>query len=212
MVRASVLERAIAARSAAIADGLAGPGVAVVDGLLGERSAAAVAASLRAAYAAGSFRPACVGADRVAAATVRSDETWWLDEANAPRAVLPLLVALEVLRVRLREELRLPLEYVECHAARYAPGAFYAAHVDELRGSGGRRVSFAWYGNDDWHADDGGALLLGGAAVLPALDRLVVFRADLEHAVQPTTRERFSVTGWMRLARRDPVLPPPLAR
>lgn len=198
MVRASVLERAVFARSASIADGLAGSGVAVVDGFLGARRAAAAAHSLRGAYATGCFAPARVGG-HVAAPEVRSDETWWLDESNAPHAVLPLLVALDALRVGLREALRMPLEHVECHAARYAPGAFYAAHVDELQHSGGRRVSLAWYANAAWRPDEGGALILGGASVLPALDRLVVFRADLEHEVQPTTRERYSVTGWMRL-------------
>ena len=200
MQRASVVEARVGERLPEITAGLSGPGFAVVDGLLGARRARLIYRALGAHREA--FAPAGIGAG-VQEPGVRRDETWWLDESTAPGAVLPLLFALDVLRRGLSRSLCLPLVELECHAACYPPGAFYASHLDELRGGAGRRVSYVYYPNPAWTERDGGALLLEGeppTEVLPLEDRLVVFRsATLRHAVLPTRRERYSVTGWMRV-------------
>ena len=63
--------------------------------------------------------------------------------------------------------------------------------------------STVFYLNSDWHAEEGGQLrlhLAGGTQdLLPNWNRLVLFRsADIEHEVLPATRERLSITGWLR--------------
>ena len=91
------------------------------------------------------------------------------------------------------------------HYAWYPPGAGYARHVDQPRGSGQRRVSLALYLNRRWGAADGGELEivddLGSVPRLiePAAGRLVFFSpTGREHEVMPTRRDRLSLTGWFR--------------
>ena len=65
-------------------------------------------------------------------------------------------------------------------------------------------LSVVLYLNEDWHADDGGALRIhvdDGATrdVLPEGGTLVAFlAADFEHEVLPATRPRLAVSGWFR--------------
>jgi SM-20-related protein len=63
-------------------------------------------------------------------------------------------------------------------------------------------LSVICYLNDQWKTEDRGSLLLylpdGPLDILPISGRLVCFRSDqIEHEVQPATRERLSLTGWL---------------
>lgn len=189
-----------------LADRLAGPGWAVVDGFLGEAAAQGAWRSVVEAWEGGRFQRAAVGAERGVLDDVRRDETWWIDETSSSE-LLPLLARVDELRAGLSRALALPLAEIELHAARYAPGAYYQTHVDELAHQSARRISLAWYANPDWRPEDGGELRLHTdpvVDVLPLFDRLVVFRSeDVPHEVLSPGRERWSVTGWMRLAPRD---------
>lgn len=114
-----------------------------------------------------------------------------------------LLDGLEALRLELNRDLQLGLFELEAHYARYPAGAAYKRHTDQPQGRGRRRMSLVIYLNEDWDAACGGQLRLhGGHAgpvdVLPLAGRLVCFLSQgREHEVLPSTRVRWSVTGWL---------------
>ena len=64
-------------------------------------------------------------------------------------------------------------------------------------------MSAVYYLNDDWTAQDGGALELidnqgRSQTVLPKANRLVLFDSNLRHRVQIAYRERYSIATWLR--------------
>lgn len=134
---------------------------------------------------------------------VRGDHIQWLEAGQAP-ACDHYLQAFDELRVALNQGLYLGLEDFEGHFALYPPGAFYQKHVDRFRDDDRRAVSAVFYLNQDWQAEQGGALRLylpNGETrdVLPQAGSLLVFlSADMPHEVLPATRERLSLTGWFR--------------
>ncbi|HEX3949132.1 MAG TPA: 2OG-Fe(II) oxygenase [Steroidobacteraceae bacterium] len=135
--------------------------------------------------------------------SVRGDFTCWLREPLLPceRAVIDRL---EDLRLQFNRDLFLGLFELELHYAKYPPGAAYARHVDQPRGSARRQLSLVLYLNPDWQHSDGGALRIYGAAdryvdVEPLGGRLVCFLTPgREHEVLPPRRERHSISGWFR--------------
>lgn len=159
--------------------------------------------------AAGGFHAAAIGrgqAQNVNSA-VRGDQVQWLETAQQG-ALAAYQTALENLRQQLNSLLYLGLFEFEAHFAVYAPGTFYQNHLDNFRGTSARIISAVLYLNEDWQASDGGQLRLytdgtqQGAPVdiLPQAGQLVLFRSeDFWHEVLPAQRERFSVTGWLRL-------------
>jgi SM-20-related protein len=136
-------------------------------------------------------------------AEIRGDFTCWIAPPLAP-AEQTLLRELERLRLELNRATLLGLFDIELHYAWYPPGAGYARHVDQPQGRAQRQVSFVLYLNEDWRPAAGGVLRLFDAAgahrdVEPVGGRLVCFlTAGREHAVLPTQRDRFSVSGWFR--------------
>lgn len=135
-------------------------------------------------------------------AGIRGDFTCWLREPlHAPE--LELLQRLEDLRLELNRDAFLGLFELELHYAKYPPGAGYARHTDQPRGSAQRKVSVVLYLNSQWQAADGGALrTYRGDEFIdlePLEGRLVCFlSADREHEVLAARRERLSVSGWFR--------------
>ena len=133
---------------------------------------------------------------------IRGDFTCWLREPLlAPE--LTLLARFEALRLELNREHYLGLFELELHYARYPPGAAYARHVDQPRGSTQRIVSLVLYLNPQWQAADGGKLRFHGVERLvdvePLGGRLVCFlTAGREHEVLASQRERLSISGWFR--------------
>jgi SM-20-related protein len=134
---------------------------------------------------------------------VRGDHIQWLEPGQHP-ACDEYLQALDELRMALNQGLYLGLEDFEGHFALYPPGAFYQKHVDRFRDDDRRAVSVVFYLNDDWQAEQGGALRLylpNGETrdVLPHAGSLLVFlSADMPHEVLPASRDRLSLTGWLR--------------
>ena len=134
---------------------------------------------------------------------VRGDHIQWL-EPGQHAACDEYLQTLDELRMALNQGLYLGLEDFEGHFALYPPGAFYQKHVDRFRDDDRRAVSVVFYLNDDWQAEQGGALrlyLANGETrdVLPQAGSLLVFlSADMPHEVLPASRDRLSLTGWLR--------------
>lgn len=173
------------------------------DGLIDAELVAELLAEARRAYGQGDFHRGAVGsgAGRAVRPQIRSDEIWWLAAHNSP-ALARLAGTLEALRLVLNRELQLGLFDHEAHFARYAPGAFYARHLDQPAISRLRILSAALYLNPDWLETQGGAMRLYVGAgqvvdVLPRAGRLAIFLSDrFEHEVLPATRERWSLTIW----------------
>jgi SM-20-related protein len=197
------------------AGGLARGEPVVMDAWLGPARALALRLEVVALFDARRFRPAGVGAagGRIVAPEIRRDSVCWFDPVGIdgvrPGTQVALFLArLDLLVQHLNGTCFLALRRVECHAACFEPGAFYAAHKDTFDGDASRVISYCYYLNDAWLAAEGGCLRLHGATptdVAPLLDRLVVFRsADLHHEVLPTTARRLSLTGWLSRMHRPP--------
>lgn len=153
----------------------------------------------------GALAPAGVGrgAQQQIREGVRGDHIQWLEVGQA-EACDQYLQAFDELRVALNQGLYLGLEDFEGHFALYPPGAFYQKHVDRFRDDDRRAVSAVFYLNEDWQAEQGGALRLylpNGETrdVLPQAGSLLLFlSADMPHEVLPASRDRLSLTGWFR--------------
>lgn len=198
-----------------VAAGLARGEPVVVDAWLGIAAAQALRAELLALLHARRFEPAGVGGGqaRVLAADVRRDRVCWFDRTgdaalgSAPGAHVALFLArVDVLMAHLNRTCFLSLRRVECHAACFEPGAFYAAHTDAFRSDDRRVVSWCYYLNDAWADASGGCLRMHGVGqpdvdIAPLMDRLVVFLSAAQvHEVLPTTVQRLSLTGWLSRA------------
>ena len=144
-------------------------------------------------------------------AQLRSDHTRWLSHAPDDASERDATEAVNRLRAHLNEALFLGAQEAELHFARYAQGAFYRRHRDRFRDDDARLVSLVFYLNDDWLDDAGGELLLYAdddsgavaARVQPRAGTMLCFLSErFPHEVLPATRERYSLTGWLRRAKR----------
>jgi SM-20-related protein len=193
---------------AAIAADLATRGWSCCDDFLTVDCVAALRAEAFALRQRGEFRAAAVGAGagRTVRPEIRGDEISWLEPPFA-HSLARLSEDLEQLRLALNGELTLGLFDLEFHFARYGPGRGYARHLDQLAGHEARVLSWVLYLNDEWRAEEGGALRLymSQRARAPFLEfpprggRLMMFLSErFEHEVLPATRERLSIAGWFR--------------
>ncbi len=193
-----------------ISENLSATGIAVQDGYLDAARVRALRECLQERRDRGDFAAARIGRDATLQnnPAVRGDRTCWLSEPLYP-AERDLMAALEQLRAQLNRDLYLGLFELELHYAWYPPGAGYARHVDQPRGSDARRLSLILYLNEAWQAGDGGELTLYGGALAggadaarqlePLAGRLVCFLTQgREHAVLAASRDRYSLSGWYR--------------
>lgn len=134
---------------------------------------------------------------------LRGDRIAWL-QAGQSQACDAYLDMMEQLRILLNQSLYLGLEDYESHFSFYAPGASYSRHVDRFHNDDARTISVVIYLNDDWIAEQGGALRLHpvdlpSTDITPIACRMVMFlSADMLHEVMPASRDRMSLTGWFR--------------
>jgi SM-20-related protein len=160
-------------------------------------------ASLREAR--GDFSAARIGAGGAAQRleNIRGDFTCWLQEPLQPPESV-LLEQLDQLRLQLNRDAFLGLFELELHYAKYPPGAGYARHLDQPRGTMARKLSLVLYLNCDWQSVNGGDLRIHRGAneftdIEPLEGRLVCFLPeDREHEVLTARRERLSISGWFR--------------
>lgn len=186
-------------------DDLAEQGWAIVANALPVDLTLELAQECRARANQGALLPAGVGRGSAHGVQegVRGDHIQWLEPGQVA-AGDRYLAMLDDLRGQLNQALYLGLEDYEGHFALYPPGTFYQKHLDRFRDDDRRAVSAVFYLNSDWLPEQGGALRLYLADgreldVPPEAGTLVVFlSADLPHEVLPATRERLSLTGWLR--------------
>ncbi|MGQ5521720.1 2OG-Fe(II) oxygenase [Chitinimonas sp. PSY-7] len=198
-------------RLPAIIDALAEQGWVVVDGFLTPAQITALRVEGERRYAAGEFHRAGIGraTQQQIRDDIRSDAVRWLDPIDRQPAELPYWANIEALQTELNRSLYLGIHEGEFHYAHYPAGGFYQRHLDRFRDNSARVISCVFYLNEDWQDTDGGHLRLwldaeGQAEyrdIAPQAGRLVLFTSErFWHAVQPATRPRWSVTGWLRRA------------
>lgn len=157
----------------------------------------------------GQFRAAGIGNQNTTVEKqIRGDEILWLDEADAVPEEMAFLNRIGEFVQYVNRTCYLGLRDYEFHYALYPAGAFYKRHLDQFRTDSRRRLSVICYLNSDWQESDGGQLALylpsengpeQTVTLAPLGGRLVCFESgQLEHEVLPATRERLSVTGWLK--------------
>lgn len=184
-------------------------GLSIADGLLPTELVEALYQEALSAWQAGQFTAARVGHARQPQriTVIRGDTIMWLDPEPHSPAQGEFLEFTETLRHALNQEFYLGLQRTEFHYARYDAGEGYARHFDQHRGQPNRRITLILYLTPDRQPDDGGELCLfkpddpqqEWLRIAPERGRLVLFRSELiPHAVLPTRRPRWSMTGWFR--------------
>lgn len=132
---------------------------------------------------------------------IRGDSIRWIDE-SCPVG-LAYLGAIDELGRYFNQTLYAGIRSSEAHYACYPAGFGYKWHSDNPKGRDERVISAVFYLNDNWTADNGGAITVVDKTgktiqLLPQLNRLVVFDSNLLHQVEITNRTRFSIATWLR--------------
>lgn len=138
---------------------------------------------------------------------IRSDEIYWLDEADSNTEIKSALSELEQIRLILNRELYLGLKKFEAHFARYEPNGGYQKHMDRQIGQTERAITFILYLNSNWNKSDQGELVVFDSenqndifkVVEPKMGRFVLFLSEKwPHQVRASNKVRKSLTGWFR--------------
>ncbi|MDP5169676.1 MAG: 2OG-Fe(II) oxygenase [Bacteroidia bacterium] len=191
--------------------GILDRGYAVIDGFLNDAEVLTLRKRFLERRAKDAFSPAAIGqgeeSQRVAA--IRGDLIYWLEKEEAFPAEVAFINKMEDLMDYLNRTCYLGVRECEFHYAVYPPGTFYKRHLDQFQKDDARVLSVVTYLNEEWGTEDGGEIVLylpkegdqGEIAqkILPIGGRTVLFESGrLEHEVLPTTRDRMSITGWLR--------------
>lgn len=132
---------------------------------------------------------------------IRGDSIRWIDESCPVGSAY--LGAIDELGRYFNATLYTGIRSSEAHYACYPSGFGYKWHSDNPKGRDERVISAVFYLNDNWTADNGGAITVVDKTgetiqLLPKLNRLVVFDSNLLHQVEITNRTRFSIATWLR--------------
>ncbi len=146
------------------------------------------------------------GAAKKQIGSIRSDVINWLDAENITDNAY--LACMEELRLGLNAALFLGLFDYESHYAIYGEGDGYAKHSDLLQGKKNRILTTVLYLNEDWHACDGGELIVFDpsghkiiATVNPTFGTMIIFLSEVfPHEVLISHATRRSIAGWFRVS------------
>jgi SM-20-related protein len=146
------------------------------------------------------------GAKKEQIGSIRSDVINWLDAGNITDSAY--LACMEELRLGLNAALFLGLFDYESHYAIYGEGDGYAKHSDVLQGKKNRILTTVLYLNEDWHACDGGELVVFDpsgnkiiATVNPTFGTMIIFLSEsFPHEVLISHATRRSIAGWFRVS------------
>lgn len=132
---------------------------------------------------------------------IRGDSIRWIDESCPVGSAY--LGAIDELGRYFNATMYTGIRSSEAHYACYPSGFGYKWHSDNPKGRDERVISAVFYLNDNWTADNGGAITVVDKTgetiqLLPQLNRLVVFDSNLLHQVEITNRTRFSIATWLR--------------
>lgn len=134
---------------------------------------------------------------------IRSDLIYWIEPEAANETEKEFLGLIQSLMLYLNHTCYTGLNAFEFHYAVYGVGSFYKKHIDQFKSDSGRKYSVVIYLNEHWKDEDGGQLILYNEGkeirINPEAGRIVFFESDkIEHEVLPATRQRMSVTGWLK--------------
>jgi len=158
----------------------------------------------------GQFRLAGIGSGETFSIKpeIRSDKVLWMDENLLTPIQEVYWEKMDGLKSAINRRCFLGLKSFEAHFAMYPQGSFYSRHLDQFQLVNYRIVSVILYLNDTWEDSDGGELRMYFTRpdeieeyqdFLPLGGRLVAFLSgEIPHEVLPTTKERISITGWMK--------------
>ncbi|MCB0663778.1 MAG: 2OG-Fe(II) oxygenase [Saprospiraceae bacterium] len=199
-----------------LVDDLTENSFAIVDDFLSPVEVSSLSQLLADQFDAGDFKLAGIGnmqnfnVDK----QIRNDHISWLDPESTDPGIVNLFHKIDGVVSYLNRTCFLALSEYEFHFARYQPGSFFKRHLDAFKTDDSRKISMVMYLNENWKAEEGGAIHLyvpgpdgteTTKVVYPIAGRLVCFRSDiLEHEVIPATRARMSITGWLKTR---PVMP-----
>lgn len=132
---------------------------------------------------------------------IRGDSIRWIDESCPVGSAY--LGTIDELGRYFNATMYTGIRSSEAHYACYPSGFGYKWHSDNPKGRDERVISAVFYLNDNWTADNGGAITVVDKTgetiqLLPQLNRLVVFDSNLLHQVEITNRTRFSIATWLR--------------
>ncbi len=138
---------------------------------------------------------------------IRTDKTLWLNPNQLSKALKYYWDIIEEYKLELNRAFFLSLVEFEAHLAVYPVGSFYKKHLDQFKSVQNRLITCILYLNKSWNELDGGQLRIfserassGDVDIFPEFNSFVSFKSSLVyHEVLPTKRERFSVSGWLRV-------------
>ncbi len=193
---------------ATIIDDLSENGYAICDAFLSAETITALADKATKLYLAGAMTAAKTGQHtKLSNANIRGDSIFWLSETSEKTSVQAYFSKMHLLRNALNLHLFMNVQELETHLAVYPIGSVYEKHLDQFsQGEGvqARQLSSILYLNQDWQADDGGALRLRLTErdfidIAPTAGKLVLFLShDFWHEVMAAKADRISLAGWFR--------------
>lgn len=134
---------------------------------------------------------------------VRGDAIYWLDRKHNDTYENDFFDRMDAFILYLNKSCYAGITSYEFHYTLYEPGTFYKRHKDQFKNNSSRQFSIISYLNEDWTAEDGGQLLIQLAneeqLIDPTNGKTVFFKSnELEHEVLHTTKNRMSITGWLK--------------
>lgn len=192
-----------------IIDDISTQGYAVVDDLLPPEVVKGIRLELQKLEAQIGFKKGVVGSSIEAnkREDFRGDYVHLITPASSSKDTAQYLSFLTSLQQELNRYCHLDLQSAEVLYAHYPKGTYYKRHLDRFNEQSGRKISILLYLNEEWSAEDGGELILFlknereeevAKRIRPLAGRFVCFMSDaIEHEVLPSTRDRYSITGWL---------------
>lgn len=134
---------------------------------------------------------------------VRGDAIYWLDRTHNDVYENEFLDRMDAFVSYLNSSCYTGITSYEFHYTLYEPGTFYKRHKDQFQNNSSRQFSIISYLNEDWKLADGGELLIQlpneEKRISPTNGKTVFFKSnELEHEVLNTTKNRMSITGWLK--------------
>ena len=180
--------------------------VGIADHFLSESLAGNLKANLRKLFenklllAAGTGNETIVSHNKL----VRGDSIFWLDRKHNDIHENEFFDLMDRFVNYLNSTCYTGITGYEFHYTLYEKGSFYKRHLDQFRYNGSRQYSMVMYLNSDWQEIDGGELRIyesdSTQNIAPVNGKSVFFKSsELEHEVMPTTANRMSITGWLKI-------------
>jgi len=134
---------------------------------------------------------------------VRGDSIYWLDRKHQDLHENEFFDRMDAFVLYLNQSCYTGITGYEFHYTMYETGSFYKKHLDQFKNDESRQFSMISYLNVGWVKEDGGQLLIQldhhDQSITPTNGKTVFFKSnELEHEVLLTTKNRMSITGWLK--------------